>query len=116
MLGSTKGWHEECGVFGAIGVPRAAEIVSLGLHALQHRGQESAGLVCCDERGEFHSHKGLGLVSDVFRQADLTRADLRRAGLDGVDLTAANLRETRIDLQTAVMLAEMHGAVVDLGE
>ena len=73
MLGSTKGWHEECGVFGAIGVPRAAEIVSLGLHALQHRGQESAGLVCCDERGEFHSHKGLGLVSDVFRQADLTR-------------------------------------------
>ncbi len=68
-----KTWREECGVFAAIGVPRAAEIVSLGLHALQHRGQESSGIVSCDERGEFHTHKGIGLVSDVYREADLSR-------------------------------------------
>lgn len=68
-----KVWREECGVFAAAGVPRAAETVSLGLHALQHRGQESAGLVSCDERGEFHGHKGLGLVSDIYRQTDLGR-------------------------------------------
>ena len=61
-----KCWREECGVFAAVGVPRAAEVVGLGLHALQHRGQESSGLVSCDERGEFHSHKGIGLVSDVY--------------------------------------------------
>src|SRR5258707_8802611 len=68
-----KAWREECGVFAAIGVPHAAEVVGLGLHALQHRGQESSGLVSCDERGEFHSHKGLGLVSDVYKEADLSR-------------------------------------------
>src|SRR5438093_11248684 len=61
-----KTWREECGVFAAVGVPRAAEVVGLGLHALQHRGQEAAGIVACDGGGTFHSHKGLGLVSDVF--------------------------------------------------
>jgi len=61
-----KAWREECGIFAAVGVPRAAEVVGLGLHALQHRGQESSGIVCCDERGEFHTHKGIGLVSDVY--------------------------------------------------
>src|SRR5262245_57222257 len=56
-----KTWREECGVFAAAGVPRAAEVVGLGLHALQHRGQESCGIVSCDEGDAFHGHKGLGL-------------------------------------------------------
>jgi amidophosphoribosyltransferase len=64
-------WHDECGVFAAVGVPRAAEVVGQGLHALQHRGQESAGIVSCDKRGEFHDHKGLGLVSEVFDEDNL---------------------------------------------
>ncbi len=68
-----KTWHEECGVFAAVGVPRAAEVVCLGLHALQHRGQESSGIVACDEAGDFHTHKGLGLVSDVFDGVQLSR-------------------------------------------
>ena len=68
-----KGWREECGVFAAIGVPSAAQVVGLGLHALQHRGQESAGIVSCGEDGVFHSHKGLGLVSEVFTEARLSR-------------------------------------------
>jgi amidophosphoribosyltransferase len=65
-----RSWREECGVFAAVGVPGAAEVVGLGLHALQHRGQEAAGIVSCDG-GEFHSHKGLGLVSEVFDEGRL---------------------------------------------
>ena len=67
------GWHEECGIFAAAGVPSAAEATVLGLHALQHRGQESTGLVTCDEAGGFHVHKGLGLVADVYRGLDMAR-------------------------------------------
>ena len=72
MSESPKGsWREECGVFASIGAPRAAEVVCLGLHALQHRGQESTGIVSCDERGEFHVHKGIGLVSDVYSSTQM---------------------------------------------
>ncbi len=65
-----KDWHEECGVFGAVGVPQAAAITALGLHALQHRGQEATGVVASDA-GRFQVVKGIGLVSDVYRDADL---------------------------------------------
>ncbi len=65
-----KGWNEECGVFAAVGVPQAAAITALGLHALQHRGQEATGVVACDA-GRFHVVKGIGLVADVYRNADL---------------------------------------------
>ena len=68
-----KTWREECGIFAAVGVPRAAEVVCLGLHALQHRGQESTGIDSCDPLGEFHSHKGLGLVSDVYDESTIAR-------------------------------------------
>jgi amidophosphoribosyltransferase len=57
---------------GVVGVPNAAEIAALGLHALQHRGQESTGVVSCDNAGDFHVHKGLGLVSDVYGHPDLS--------------------------------------------
>ncbi|NOT34046.1 MAG: amidophosphoribosyltransferase [Candidatus Eisenbacteria bacterium] len=66
-----KAWREECGVFAAIGVPRAAAVVGLGLHALQHRGQEATGIVSADLDGAFHSHRGIGLVSDVYTDAVL---------------------------------------------
>jgi len=57
--------REECGVFGIFGHPDAAALTALGLHALQHRGQESAGIVCFD--GErFHAEKRMGLVGDHF--------------------------------------------------
>lgn len=70
---SDKTWREECGVFAAIGMPHASEVVMLGLHALQHRGQESTGVVSCDDAGEFFTVKGLGLVSDVYSDADIER-------------------------------------------
>lgn len=57
--------YEECGVVGIWGADDAAALAALGLHALQHRGQEAAGIVT--HNGEaFHQHKGLGLVGDVF--------------------------------------------------
>ncbi len=60
--------HEECGVFGVWNHPDATAMVALGLHALQHRGQESTGIVSFD--GErFHSHRGLGLVGENFSDA-----------------------------------------------
>jgi amidophosphoribosyltransferase len=66
-----RSWNEECGVMGVVGLPNAAEIAALGLHALQHRGQESTGVVACDDAGEFRVVKGLGLVSDVYRRSAL---------------------------------------------
>ena len=57
--------HEECGVFGIFGHPDAAAITALGLHALQHRGQEAAGIVSYDGR-VFHLERKLGLVGDNF--------------------------------------------------
>lgn len=66
--------HEECGVFG-IWKPESgpvAQIVYTGLFALQHRGQEAAGIAVSD-RGVFRHHKDVGLVSDVFSQEELDR-------------------------------------------
>jgi len=57
--------REECGVFGIFGHPDAAAITALGLHALQHRGQEAAGIVSFDGN-RFHSERRLGLVGDTF--------------------------------------------------
>ncbi|MCC8130745.1 MAG: amidophosphoribosyltransferase [Ruminococcus sp.] len=59
--------HEECGIFGvyAPDTRRLSDMVYYGLYALQHRGQESCGMVVCDD-GLFYSHKDLGLVGEVF--------------------------------------------------
>jgi amidophosphoribosyltransferase len=61
-----------CGVFGIFGHPKAAELTFFGLYALQHRGQESAGIVSCDHERKFHSHRGMGLVSQVFNDRIVT--------------------------------------------
>ena len=57
--------HEECGVFGILGHPEAATLTALGLHALQHRGQEAAGIVSFDGK-HFHTEKRMGLVGDHY--------------------------------------------------
>lgn len=62
--------HEECGVFGIYGHDDASALTALGLHALQHRGQESSGIVSYDN-GEFKVHRGLGLVDDIFNDQDI---------------------------------------------
>src|SRR5262249_35963599 len=61
--------REECGVFGIFGHPDAAAITALGLHALQHRGQEAAGIVSYDGK-RFHSERRLGLVGDTFSRRE----------------------------------------------
>jgi len=61
-----------CGIFGIHGHPEAANITYLGLHALQHRGQESAGIVTAHD-GRLHRHVAMGLVGDVFDQSVLDR-------------------------------------------
>ncbi|MEO8296129.1 MAG: amidophosphoribosyltransferase [Gemmatimonadota bacterium] len=55
-----------CGIFGVSGLPDAARLTYLGLYALQHRGQESAGIVCIDADGRSRAHRGMGLVSENF--------------------------------------------------
>ncbi len=62
--------REECGVFGIIGHPDAAAITALGLHALQHRGQEAAGIVSFDGQ-RYHSERRLGLVGDTFSRREV---------------------------------------------
>jgi amidophosphoribosyltransferase len=62
--------REECGVFGIFGHRDAAAITALGLHALQHRGQEAAGIVTFDGR-RFHSERRMGLVGDTFSRREV---------------------------------------------
>jgi glutamate synthase domain-containing protein 1 len=63
-------FHDECGVFGVFDHPEAANLTYLGLYAQQHRGQESAGIVCTDGHS-FNTHRGMGLVADVFKKSDI---------------------------------------------
>ena len=62
--------HEDCGVFGVYGHPDAAALTALGLHALQHRGQEAAGIVAYDGE-QFNAHRGRGHVSDNFSSREV---------------------------------------------
>ncbi|MCO5062998.1 MAG: amidophosphoribosyltransferase [Rhizobiaceae bacterium] len=72
-------FHDECGVFGIFGRQDAAAIVTLGLHALQHRGQEAAGIVSFDG-AQFHIERHVGLIGDTFtKQAVLDRLPGSRA-------------------------------------
>ncbi len=61
-----------CGIIGVTGVPDASRVAYLGLYSLQHRGQESAGVVAVDGAGVARSHRGMGLVSDVFGESVLS--------------------------------------------
>ena len=58
--------HEECGIFGIYNNSDAASLSYYGLHALQHRGQEAAGIAACDTGGEINCYKGKGLLAEVF--------------------------------------------------
>ena len=63
--------HEECGIFGVLGVQDAANFVALGLHALQHRGQEAGGIVTHDAELGFNSARRFGYVRDNFTSTDI---------------------------------------------
>jgi amidophosphoribosyltransferase len=76
--------RDECGIFAISGADRAAELTFLGLYSLQHRGQESAGIVAIDAEGTASSHKDMGHVSEAFDDSIL-------AGLSG-DLALGHVR------------------------
>jgi amidophosphoribosyltransferase len=65
-------FHEECGVFGIFGHGDAANLTYLGLYALQHRGQESAGIVSSDGK-QLYSVKSMGLVADIFDEEQIKK-------------------------------------------
>ena len=65
-------FREECGVFGIFGHPEASKLTYLGLYALQHRGQESAGIAACDG-GQIRVSKAMGHVNDVFNDDVLAK-------------------------------------------
>ncbi|MDX8409734.1 MAG: amidophosphoribosyltransferase [Mariprofundales bacterium] len=67
-------FRDECGVFGVLNHREASNLTYLGLYAQQHRGQESAGIVTTDGH-QFHSHRGMGLVGDVFEPSDIARLE-----------------------------------------
>ena len=67
-------FHDECGVFGVFGHPEAANLAYLGMYALQHRGQESAGIVSSNGKSLI-SHRGMGLVADIFNSEVINRLE-----------------------------------------
>lgn len=72
MFGEIKGLNEECGVFAIWGHKDAAQVTYYGLHSLQHRGQEGAGIVVSDG-DKLSTHKGLGLVTKAFKEGELEK-------------------------------------------
>src|SRR6185503_15148223 len=75
--------REECGIFGIWGADNAASFVALGLHALQHRGQEAAGLTSFDGK-HFHSHRAMGHVAGNFDRDDIMRKLAGRSAIGHV--------------------------------
>lgn len=71
-MGGRDGFTDECGVFGVCDSEDAANLAYLGLYALQHRGQESAGIASLDQ-GKIHVEREMGYVADVFNEARLSR-------------------------------------------
>jgi amidophosphoribosyltransferase len=74
---------EECGIFGIWGADNAASFVALGLHALQHRGQEAAGVVSYDGQ-HFHAHKAMGHVAGNFDRDEIIRRLAGRSAIGHV--------------------------------
>ena len=68
VRGDSDHFHDECGVFGIFNHSEAAKMTYLGLYALQHRGQESAGIVSSDG-AQLHIHKSMGHVQEIFTPA-----------------------------------------------
>ncbi|NMH71558.1 amidophosphoribosyltransferase [Bacillus sp. RO2] len=88
MLAELKGLNEECGVFGIWGHPEASQITYYGLHSLQHRGQEGAGIVSTDGE-KLVAVKGEGLVNEVFGNGRLQELGAGKAAIGHVRYATA---------------------------
>ncbi len=97
--------HEECGVFGIYGHPEAGALAALGLHALQHRGQEAAGIVTYDGQ-HFHVERHIGLVGDNFaKPAVMARLKGNRA----IGHTRYSTTGGQVLRNVQPLFAEFHG-------
>ncbi|PRX35337.1 amidophosphoribosyltransferase [Meinhardsimonia xiamenensis] len=105
---------EECGVFGVIGVADAASFVALGLHALQHRGQEAAGIITWDAERGFSSAHRFGYVRDNFTRADVIASLPGQIGIGHVRYsTSGSKGHTQIrDVQPFFGEFSMGGAAI----
>jgi amidophosphoribosyltransferase len=112
--------HEECGVFGIYGSESASQSTFLGLYALQHRGQESAGIVSTDGERMFE-HKGMGLVAQVFDEESIGRLEGRAAiGHNRYSTTghsrAANIQPLLVDCRVGKLALAHNGNLVNARE
>ncbi len=97
--------HEECGVFGVYGHPQAAALTALGLHALQHRGQEAAGIATFDG-AQFHVERHIGLVGDNFAKPAVIE---RLKGARAIGHTRYATTGGAVLRNVQPMFAEFHG-------
>mgnify|MGYP002622256764 FL=1 len=106
--------REECGIFGVIGVADAANFVALGLHALQHRGQEAGGIVTYEPTQGFNSARRFGLVRDNFTKQDVIDSLPGSLGIGHVRYsTAGSKGNTQIrDVQPFFGEFSMGGAAI----
>src|SRR5712692_8156601 len=100
-------FHDECGVFGVFGHSEAANITYLGIHALQHRGQESAGIAALDA-GQIQVHKTMGLVAD---NGNLVNAEELRASLEAQGAIFTGSSDTELILH--LIAREREGTAVE---
>ncbi|MDX8392984.1 MAG: amidophosphoribosyltransferase [Mariprofundales bacterium] len=87
-------FHDKCGVFGIFRQPEAVNLTYLGMYSLQHRGQESSGMVSCDGHN-FHSHRGMGLVQDVCSESAIKRLSIGHASIGHVRYSTSGDSELR---------------------
>ena len=112
--------HEECGVFGVYHAAKAAALTHLGLHALQHRGQEGAGIAAC-ENGQLLCRKGRGLLSDALSREDIALLTGESAighvrySTQGGD-EPENLQPLTARLGTGMIAAAHNGQIVNAWE
>src|SRR5712692_2337324 len=113
-------FHDHCGVCGVFGHPEAAKLTYLGLYALQHRGQESAGIVSTDG-AELSIHKGMGLVEEIFKpdviaglpgEAALGHTRYSTAG----DTSLSNAQPIVIDCNKGKLALGHNGNLTNAGE
>ncbi len=109
--------QESCGVFGIFGHPEAATITYLGIYALQHRGQESAGIVASDGK-RLRQHRALGLVNDIFRE-DVLKDLKGYAAIGHVrystmgDTSLANAQPVKVDYLRGSLAVSHNGNIVN---
>ncbi len=113
--------REECGVFGVFGHPDASALVALGLHALQHRGQEASGIVSFDGT-HFHSHRAMGHVGDIFGDSNVIK---RLPGMSAVghnrysttgETAERNIQPLFADFESGGFAISHNGNLTNAGE